>query len=132
MERLPGLKPNVSPLCKAQGFIGKATGRDHDAAGCTLCCHDAIELANDVDANTLCAPLFALNEVKLAVASKFQIDAAIGAASSGLFDCKPLEPIGLSHEAFEFSPGERVQGLGGVVGLDGRLDQLACLTLPHK
>jgi hypothetical protein len=64
----------------------------------------AQHFANGLDVDLLITPLLTLHQRGLAVFAQLEVDAAVGAAEAGFFDCVALTTEGFAGQLFELTP----------------------------
>lgn len=123
---------DVAPAGEAASSIRVAAGGDHKSTGSSLGRHDAIELAHDLHAHALRAPLLALNQMCLAIPLEHQIHAAVCTTATGFHHPIALAAKALAHQLLELLPTHAVERLGGFMATC-RIEQARALaTAPGR
>jgi DNA-binding transcriptional LysR family regulator len=118
----PVYQGDVASIREIDGLCGESPRRHDKPAGGAPRGHVAIQLPHHIRADLEGAPLLALNEEFLvAIPARFlqhQIDAAIGAATAGLYQLVALQPKPFADEQLELVPRHSVECIRGLARHD--------------
>lgn len=106
---------DIAACGEGGGVEAESAGCHDEAAGGAFGGDEAVELADDLDADCGGAPLLALDEEFLAALAQHEVEAAVRAVAAGFADLVAALAEGLADELFELAPAHGVQGLGGVL-----------------
>ena len=104
-----------------------AGGHDDDGGGLMVRLQTVL-FAHDGCAHTLGAPVLALDQGHLAVASQYQVDPAVRASLTRFLDLVTLSSIGLRNQLLKLAPTHGPKGVEARLGLQ----QLLPLLLAEK